>query len=63
MRYDRGCNDGWARLMAMPVPDEPMALEEIAEIVGCSRQNISQIERRALDKLRRSELNAWEDEV
>ena len=61
--YDRGYESGWARLMAMPIPDKPMQIDEIAEIVGCSKQNISQLERNALRKLRRTELKDWEDEA
>ena len=60
--YDRGYNEGWARLMAMPVPDEPMSQDEIAAIVGCSRQAIHNMEKTALRKLRGSELRDWTDE-
>ena len=44
-------DEGWARLEAMPVPEKGMSLEEIAEVVGCTRQNVALLERKALRKL------------
>jgi transcriptional regulator len=32
---------------------EGMSLEEIAQVLGCTRQNVQQLEYRALQKLRR----------
>ena len=51
--------DGWARLLAMPVPARPMSLDEIAAVVGCHKNNIWIIEQRALRKLRGSALREW----
>ena len=46
------CDEGWARLLAMPVPPGGMSQEEVAAVVGCRLQNIQHVERAALNKVR-----------
>lgn len=49
-----GSNNGGGRKPTSPtVNDRYMTLEEIAEIMGCTRERIRQIEQRALMKLRK----------
>ena len=60
------CADGWARLDRMPVPEGGMTQDEIAQVVGCSLQNVQHVERSALRKLRRLAVREglrdwWED--
>jgi Sigma-70, region 4 len=49
-----GSNNGGGRKPTSPtVSDRHMTLEEIAEIMGCTRERVRQIEQRALMKLRK----------
>ena len=49
-----GSNNGGGRKPTSPtVNDRYMTLEEIAEIMGCTRERVRQIEQRALMKLRK----------
>jgi len=52
-------NNGGGRKREMPIKadDRAMTLQEIADILGTSRERVRQIEQRALGKLRRK-LNA-----
>ena len=53
-----GTNNGGGRKPTSPtVSDRYMTLQEIADILGTSRERVRQIEQRALGKLRRK-LNA-----
>jgi transcriptional regulator with XRE-family HTH domain len=53
-----GSNNGGGRKPTSPtVDDRHMTLQEIADILGTSRERVRQIEQRALGKLRRK-LNA-----
>jgi hypothetical protein len=53
-----GTNNGGGRKPTSPtVSDRHMTLQEIADILGTSRERVRQIEQRALGKLRRK-LNA-----
>lgn len=49
---DRSIDDGLDRLLAETPPGQTRSLQEIAAACGCSRQNISYIERQAIKKLR-----------
>ena len=40
--------------MAKRDPPAPMTLQEIADVLGCSRERVRQIERDALKKLRKA---------
>jgi len=48
-------NNGGGRKREIPIKadDRAMTLQEIAEIMGCTRERVRQIEQRALGKLRR----------
>lgn len=49
-----GSNNGGGRKPTSPTVNERyMTLEEIADIMGCTRERVRQIEQRALMKLRR----------
>lgn len=48
-----GNNGGGRKPTSPTVNDRYMTLEEIAEIMGCTRERIRQIEQRALMKLRK----------
>lgn len=49
-----GTNNGGGRKPTSPtVDDRYMTLQEIAEVMGCTRERVRQIEQRALGKLRR----------
>ena len=53
-----GTNNGGGRKPTSPTADDrQMTLQEIADILGTSRERVRQIEQRALGKLRRK-LNA-----
>lgn len=48
-----GNNGGGRKPTSPTVDDRYMTLQEIAEIMGCTRERVRQIEQRALGKLRR----------
>lgn len=46
--------ENWDHFLTLPIPRNGSTHKEIADVVGCTKQRISQIEKRALLKLMRA---------